>query len=216
MKILENRCHHKIRAVCICMIAWLILGAGRTNAAEQNVVEQECSLSLPVSVRNTKGVVVIESGEKGTPMPEQTELQIGMNETKAFGEIRYNRPEDYHYQIYQKPGQQDSVIYDDTVYDVTVRVIRGADGAFTADVWCQSEGKEEKIDKIIFSNTLRNETDEREPVKTPEIKTSGIITTKHKTVKTADVAPVGILVALAGLSAGTMTAIARWKKKSEE
>lgn len=223
MKTLEYGWQYRIRAVLIFITAWFVLCVDPVHAAgtsdltgEARAAEQACTVNLSVSVRNASGTVVIESGEEGTPMPEQTELQIGMNETKAIGEIRYDTSEDYHYRIYQKPGQQENVAYDPGVYDVTVRVVRMEDGTLTADVWCRNEGEEEKTDKIIFTNTIMNETIERESVNTPEIKKSGIITTNHKTVKTGDMAPIGMLVALSGLSAGTMTAIAGWKKKREE
>lgn len=222
VKTLEYEWQCRIRAVLIFITAWFVLCVDQVHAAgtsdlteKMRVAEQACIVNLSVSVQNAAGTVVIEPGDEGTPMPEQTELQIDMNKTKAFGEIRYNTPEDYHYRIYQKSGQQEGVTYDSSVYDVTVRVVRMEDGTLTADVWCRNEGEEEKADKIIFTNTIMNETIEREPVKTPEIKKAGIITTNHKTVKTGDMAPIGMLVALSGLSAGTMTAIAKWKKKEE-
>lgn len=201
----------------IFVIAWFVLSADQVNASEQTGADGTgCTVRIPVAIQNTPGTVVIESGEEGTPMPEQTELQLGMNETKAFEEIRYDQPEDYHYRIYQKAGQQEQTIYDQTIFDVTVRVIRLENGMLTAELWCQNEGKEEKADKIIFINTRKNETIEREPVKTPGIRTTSSIITKHKTVKTGDMAPIGMLIALAGISAGTMTAIAKWKKKQEK
>ena len=199
----------------IFVIAWFVLAADQVNASDQAGVAG-CTVKVPVLVQNTSGTVVIESGKEGTPMPEQTELQIGMNETKTFEEIHYDQPEDYHYRIYQKAGQQEQTIYDNTIFDVTVRVIRMENGTLTAKLWCQSEGKEEKADKIIFVNTGKNETIEREPVKAPENVTTKSIITKHKTVKTGDMAPIGILIALAGISAGTMTAITRWKKKQKK
>lgn len=168
-------------------------------------------ISIPVTVRNASGKVILEAVEPDAPMPEQTELLIGKDEKKSFGPISYEVPGDYHYKIYQRSGNDKdnakNVGWDSSVYEVTVRVTSSTAKELEAVIWCQKEGSEGKSEDITFLNTVNKETDIIRPIRKQSV---------IKTVKTGDTAPIAVLAALSGLSAGTLAAVERWKRKKEK
>lgn len=100
------------------------------------------------------------------------------------------------------------VTYDTAVYDVTVRVTGTEAGELEAVVWCEKEGTEGKSDEIIFTNSGKEQA--------PEIAPTGKTAIyRNYPVKTGDVAPIAVLAAMSGISAGVLTAVERWKRKKK-
>lgn len=205
MKILRHRSVKKIAAAAVMLFTWI----GSTMAVSVYAGTQNMEIQIPVSVHGAAGRIVLEPEKAGIPVPDQTDLRIGKDETQSFGPIRYEEPEDYHYKVYQKSGNVEDVTYDTAVYDVTVRVTGTEAGELEAVVWCEKEGTEGKSNEIIFTNFLKEQA--------PEVIPSGK-TTVYRTnpVKTGDVAPIAVLAAMSGISAGVLTAVERWKRKKED
>lgn len=191
----------------MCLAGSFISGITVYADAKAPVAE----INIPVTVRNASGKVMLEAVEPDAPMPDQTELLIGKNEKQSFGPISYEVPGDYHYKIYQRSGNDknnaENVVWDSTVYEVTVRVTSSTAKELEAVIWCQKEGAEGKTEDITFLNTVKKEADIIRPVRKQSV---------IKTVKTGDTAPIAVLAALSGLSAGTLAAIERWKRKKEK
>ena len=203
MKILG--CRNKIAATALILFTWIgSMMAVPVYAGVSNVV-----VRIPVSVEGAAGTIVLEPEKADVPMPEQTELQIGKGEKQSFGLVQYEEPEDYHYKIYQKPGNAAYVTYDTTTYDVTVRVTNAEEGELEAVVWCEKEGTKGKSDEIVFTNSVKQPI----PAATPTGKTT---VHRKQPVKTGDAAPIAVLTALSGISAGVLTAVERWKRKKED
>lgn len=100
------------------------------------------------------------------------------------------------------------VTYDTAVYDVTVRVTSTEAGEPKAVVWGEKEGTEGKSYEIIFTNLVKEQA--------PEIAPTGKTAIyRNYPVKTGDVAPIAVLAAMSGISAGVLTAVERWKRKKE-
>lgn len=100
------------------------------------------------------------------------------------------------------------VTYDTAVYDVTVRVTSTESGEPKAVVWGEKEGTEGKSYEIIFTNSVKEQA--------PEIAPTGkTVIYRNYPVKTGDVAPIAVLAAMSGISAGVLTAVERWKRKKE-
>ena len=100
------------------------------------------------------------------------------------------------------------VTYDTAVYDVTVRVTSTESGEPKAVVWGGKEGTEGKSYEIIFTNSVKEQA--------PEIAPTGKTAIyRNYPVKTGDVAPIAVLAAMSGISAGVLTAVERWKRKKE-
>ena len=215
MKILRYRSVKKIAAAAAILFTWIgsvltvPVYAGTPNIKMLNSETQNVEIQIPVSVQGAAGTIVLEPEKAGIPVPDQTELQIGKDEKQSFGPIRYEEPEDYHYKIYQKSGNAADVTYDTAVYDVTVRVTSTESGELEAVVWGEKEGTEGKSDEIIFTNSVKEQT--------PEITPAGTTTIyRNHPVKTGDAAPIAVLTALSGISAGVLTAVERWKRKKED
>ena len=72
----------------------------------------------------------------------------------------------------------------------------------------QKEGTEGKSYEIIFTNSVKEQA--------PEIAPTGKTAIyRNYPVKTEDVAPIAVLAAMSGISAGVLTAVERWKRKKE-
>lgn len=204
----------KVKLLSAVLSVWmagiLILGVMRiVGGVPVSAAETDVEASIPVTVREAAGTVIMEAEESDAPLPEQTELPIGTDKNQQFGPIRYSEPEDYHYKIYQRTGNEKNVFYDTTVYEVTVRVTNSAAGELEAVVWCRKDGEESKADQIVFSNSVKKPVQENTQVR-------NVTVYKSKTVKTGDAAPIAVLAAMSGISAGVLTAVERWKRKNEK
>ena len=106
MKIQKYMRVKKVKVLSAVLAVWmtgiLIPGVmGLAGGVHVNAAETDVEVSIPVTVKEAAGTVVMEAEESDAPLPEQTELQIGTDENQKFGPIRYSEPEDYHYKIYQ-------------------------------------------------------------------------------------------------------------------
>lgn len=204
MKILRYRSVKKIAAAGVMLFMWI----GSTMAVPVYAGTPNVEIQIPVSVQGAAGTIVLEPEKAGIPVPDRTELQIGKDEKQSFGPICYEEPEDYHYKIYQKSANVTDVTYDTEVYDVTVRVTSTESGEPKAVVWGEKEGTEGKSYEIIFTNSVKEQA--------PEIAPTGKTAIyRNYPVKTGDVAPIAVLAAMSGISAGVLTAVERWKRKKE-
>ena len=204
VKILRYRSVKKIAAAGVMLFMWI----GSTMAVPVYAGTPNVEIQIPVSVQGAAGTIVLEPEKAGIPVPDRTELQIGKDEKQSFGPICYEEPEDYHYKIYQKSANVTDVTYDTAVYDVTVRVTGTEAGELEAVVWCEKEGTEGKSDEIIFTNSGKEQA--------PEIAPTGKTAIyRNYPVKTGDVAPMAVLAAMSGISAGVLTAVERWKRKKK-
>ena len=94
--------------------------------------ERECTIVIPVSVE-MKGNIKSEVFEYALePADENSSTEAVFSEVEvtqegitkgSFEEMRYTRPGDYKYTVYQLKGESKDVIYDGSVYEVTVRVV---------------------------------------------------------------------------------------------
>ena len=109
---------------------------------------------IPFTIKNAPGTVIIEAVQDA-PLPEQTELE-GVSEGKF--EIPFSQPGDYYYKIYQKPGTQQGVTYDSTVYSVCISVFVKEDGEMYTVAAVNIEGSSQKAEGIEFENTPSEST----------------------------------------------------------
>ena len=94
-----------------------------------------------------------------TPMPGKTSYVFYGDGERSF-EIEYVIPGDYRYRIYQKESGVSDIKTDDTVYEVTVRVVNSAEGGLEYEIWANvlsSDSK--KVERIVFKNHFFEDTD---------------------------------------------------------
>lgn len=124
--------------------------------------EEPCRVSIPVEVTVTGNRIPQDQQYKlelkgetpQTPMPELSELTMTGAGMAAFGDIVYDVPGDYHYEIRQNSEAADYFVYDQSVYRITVRIIRNAEGQLTSLILAYNEaaGETQKVDDLTFAN----------------------------------------------------------------
>ena len=127
--------------------------------------ERECTIAIPVSVE-MKGNIKSEVFEYALePADENSSTEAVFSEVEvtqegitkgSFEEMRYKRPGDYKYTVYQLKGESKDVIYDGSVYEVTVRVVNTQEGGLAAEVWAVKDQSDQKTDEIKFINTIHH------------------------------------------------------------
>lgn len=184
-----------IRRSITVLLAIIIVFALRISAVYAAEKEQECTISIPVSVE-LKGNTENQNPEgfkcSLEPLGENTSTErmfstVTLNgvgvATGRFDKISYTEPGDYKYKIYQIEGSRKDIIYDDSVYEVTVRVVNKETGELTAEVWAVKNQSEQKVDEIRFINYYNGIT--------PPTTESKPQTTHHTTTNTITKSSVG-------------------------
>ena len=148
--------------------------------------ERECTIAIPVSVE-MKGNIKSEVFEYALePADENSTTEAVFSEVEvtqegitkgSFEEMRYTRPGDYKYTVYQLKGESKDVIYDGSVYEVTVRVVNTQEGGLAAEVWAVKDQSDQKTDEIKFINQYK-ETATTEAINNTNHQTTTNINTK--------------------------------------
>lgn len=132
--------------------------------------ERECTIVIPVSVemKGNAGNIKSEVFEYALePADENSSTEAVFSEVEvtqegitkgSFEEMRYKRPGDYKYTVYQLKGESKDVIYDGSVYEVTVRVVNTQEGGLAAEVWAVKDQSDQKTDEIKFINQYKETT----------------------------------------------------------
>ena len=124
--------------------------------------ERECTIVIPVSVEKSEffEYALEPADENSSTEAVFSEVEVTQEGiTKgSFEEMRYTRPGDYKYTVYQLKGESKDVIYDGSVYEVTVRVVNTQEGGLAAEVWAVKDQSDQKTDEIKFINQYKETT----------------------------------------------------------
>ena len=121
-----------LSAATVCVMALPVLAMTQVEA------------ELPFTVEGASGTVRIEA-EDGAPLPEVTEFT---GEGTGKFTMQYTEPDDYVYRVYQLPGGETDVTYDETEYRVLVSVIVNDDGNLIPRITLATEGSVQKPAEI--------------------------------------------------------------------
>ena len=145
---------------------------------------------LPFTVEGASGTVRIET-EDDAPLPEVTEQTL---EGTGKFTMQYTEPDDYVYRVYQLPGGEADVTYDETEYRVLVSVVVNDDGNLIPRITLATEDNPEKPAEIAFTNErIQPPTPETPPTPdTPQVPKKPPVTT----VRTGDTTQLGVYVGL--------------------
>lgn len=138
-----------IKKYCIVLVSLLLLIMAMPLQA---FAMESVTAEIPFFVANISGTVVIESIDDA-PLPEVTEFE---NVSNGTFEICYTEPNDYYYKLYQIPGSQYEVIYDEKVYSVIVSIFVDENGELYPVITVSIDGSDHKPDKIVFMNSVYN------------------------------------------------------------
>lgn len=152
---------------CILAAVFLFPLKEMEVCAAENV--QKCSISIPISVevKSNTGNIEPEKFEYGIESVDESPAEVklaSINVNKVgitagrFESMSYTRPGDYKYRVYQFTGDNKRMLYDTSIYEVTVRVLNTEDGGLNAKVWAVRNESEEKVDEIKFVNKYKETT----------------------------------------------------------
>lgn len=131
--------------VMVLLLLILLAAPAQASAMEGITVE------IPFTVEYAPGTVVIEPLD-GAPAPDIAEY-AGAAEGKF--EIAYAIPDNYHYKVYQRPGPNENIDYDATVFNVEVCVLVDEAWRMYAVVTVGVDGDPHKPDNVAFENIQR-------------------------------------------------------------
>lgn len=115
-----------------------------------------CMVSIPVRVSLNEEIdtehIILISAEEEIPMPAQSILKIQGSGQAIFDSITFTEPGDYEYLIVQQEGEEPYLIYDDTVYHVTVRITNDSEGNLVPEMWVVKDNQTGKVEELLFEN----------------------------------------------------------------
>ncbi len=123
---------------------------------------EPCSVSIPVQIE-VSGTRVpedqqyrlqLEGVTSQAPMPEVTELTMTGAGQVSFGPIVYEAPGDYQYEVRQNSEAAQYFVFDESVYRITVRVLRDENDQLSSLILAYNEavGESQKVDGLTFTN----------------------------------------------------------------
>lgn len=209
---------------CVLILACCLLFSETVTV---KAAQQSCSVVIPVSADlksdkeedQTDIGMVLTAENEDVPMPEKTTLSILAGNGKgngAFGPILYLEPGEYTYYISQTKGQDKTVRYDESIYEVTVRIINDDNGGLVSEIWAVRDSESNKTENISFMN-VRKETEAVKTAVSDKVKTVSTVKTLKTadSPKTGDQTPLDVLIALLILSGMTAAAALALRKKKK-
>lgn len=126
--------------------------AGFINTPVNAEVPFECVKAE--KVLGEKYNIVIERMDESSPEPDTDEITLSGTGTGVFG-IEIDEPGTYQYKVYERTGANKNIIYDDTIYEVTLFVTQDDDGILHYQV-ILSNGSIFKPAEIKFVNKSKD------------------------------------------------------------
>lgn len=172
--------------------------------------------------------IIIEPADASLPMPESSIITVDSGENAVFS-IDISEPGTYDYRVYERPGTDERVEYDDTVYLVSIFAENDDSGGLRTAVSAKDEKTGLKVRDIEFIDSAEEQTTTASTTTQTSTQTAGasttqsVTTTTRKTtiietitdIMTGDTMPVGLLCCVMAFAA-FIAASARRKKDGEE
>ena len=122
---------------------------------------------IPFSCSMTGGVsntfeFVIEPVDKDSPVPAQDVITVDGTGNAKF-DVTIDEPGTFRYKVYEKKGSNSDIIYDETVYIVTLFVTHIAEGTLEYQVILAKEGMV-KPTEVAFINDAVRKPDKKDPI----------------------------------------------------
>ena len=111
---------------------------------------------------NTTFEFVIERIDADSPAPAQDVITVDGTGTAKF-DVKIDEPGTYRYKVYEKKGANSDIIYDETVYMVTLFVTNTKEGTLEYQVILAKEGMV-KPTEVAFINDAVRKPDRKDPV----------------------------------------------------
>ena len=105
---------------------------------------------------------VIEPLDAVSPVPKQNTVTISGSGNGAFA-VEITEPGTYQYKVYEKKGSNSDIIYDETVYMVTLFVTNDDAGGLEYQVILAKEGMV-KPTEVAFVNSAVRKPEKKDPI----------------------------------------------------
>lgn len=224
----------RLYAVCfniICLLSFCFIGCFSITASAYTPVNADIAVEgVRISESNSHMYeIVIESLDSNAPVPESDRLFITDSGSGVFT-IKITEPGTYVYKIYEKHGSDLSIVYDDTIYYVTVFVTNAEEKSLTYAVSVKTENHNYKADCVVFKdvssgNTTISTTGITSVTTVTEITTAVVTTTDSlgdkklteliESVLTGDNTPIGLVLIIMMISAIMGLIMIMMKKDNE-
>lgn len=168
-----NKAAAFIMAVCSVLLVFITpVSAGFVNQPITAKIDFEC-----VKVDqdyNGNYDIVIEKVDDNAPMPSET--VISMAPGKGCFEIEIDEPGTFSYKIYERNGENKDIIYDTTVYYVTLFVTQDDTGVLDYKVILSKEGSVKPtevtfVNRVAGAENNKDDSDKKEKGKDPVVAT---------------------------------------------
>lgn len=114
---------------------------------------------LPCTADGSQDYIISLTAADGiSPAPVKGEIRTGEDSMAEFG-IMLDEPGTYRYRLSQLPGDSPDMVYDSTVYDITVFAEEGEDGSIVYAVTASEAGSSGKSYRIEFHNEYTGSTE---------------------------------------------------------
>ncbi|MBQ8942340.1 MAG: hypothetical protein IJ062_10940 [Firmicutes bacterium] len=104
-----------------------------------------------VSKSGTSDCTIVMETMNDSPEPFESELTLSSSGTEDF-KMNITEPGNYKYKVYQRPGEDKNITYDDTVYTVTLYVTESTENTLKYAVVAATDKSDDKPDKVEFVN----------------------------------------------------------------
>lgn len=153
MKIVRKLICAYFNILCILSFCFFSFSGikARAYAPIEAVIPVSC-LEIPDSSKHTYEIA-IESQGNNAPVPASDTLSITESGTGEFT-IEITEPGTFVYKVYEKPGTDINIVYDDTVYFVTVFVTNTEENSLNYAVAAINADNNSKNDEVSFKDVL--------------------------------------------------------------
>lgn len=156
MKIVRKLICAYFNILCILSFCFFSFSGikAKAYAPIEAVIPVSC-LEIPDSSKHTYEIA-IESQSNNAPVPASDTLSITESGTGEFT-IEITEPGTFVYKVYEKTGTDINIVYDDTVYFVTVFVTNTEENSLNYAVAAINAEKNTKNDKVTFKDVLSSD-----------------------------------------------------------
>ncbi len=139
--------------VFVCILSFCFVGQEYARAEDYQTIEAEIPI-VCMKVQEREGQdydIIIEPDDQFSPRPRNEHLMLTEHGTGKF-QIDVSEPGTYSYRIYEKPGEDESIIYDSRVYYMTLFVVSNQIGGFSWSISAKIYGEDGKPYIFEFRN----------------------------------------------------------------
>ena len=174
-------------ATAVCLLTLTSFIPGGMNAGAYTAVSADIPVTcLDLSGKTYSCEIAIEPENSSCPLPDSDILEITSSNSGSFS-IEITEPGTFTYTVYEKPGTEPGINYDNKIYKVVVYVENTPEDELAYSVSVHETGSSYKSRKVSFQNEPVTEpTSENTFTETSVTETETAMTVQTTTVVPSD------------------------------